>query len=160
MLAYVDHGALQHFLARRMILLRVVKNNVLGGGVLDGLDQVLFIVVDVDVAEEAEVVGSAQALQVDAEDDHGEADEPEGHKEDVGGNTEEDCEELQEINGREGVVAEEEATEEGAKLKKLVRVCTYEGVVGDAVDVVETRVDVGSVLVQDLHLDYQEGDEE
>lgn len=41
-----------------------------------------------------------------------------------------------------------------------VRECAYKGVVGDAVDVVETRVDVGSVLVQDLHLDYQEGDEE
>jgi hypothetical protein len=43
---------------------------------------------------------------------------------------------------------------------RRVRECAYKGVVGDAVDVVETRVDVGSVLVQDLHLDYQEGDEE
>jgi hypothetical protein len=37
-LAYVDYGALQHFLARRMLLLGIVKNNVLGGGILDGLN--------------------------------------------------------------------------------------------------------------------------
>jgi hypothetical protein len=30
----------------------------------------------------------------------------------------------------------------------------------DTFDVVETRVYVGSMLVQELHLDYQEGDEE
>lgn len=83
MLAYVDHGPLQHFLARRMILIGV-NNKILGGGVLDGLDEILLVVVDVDVAEEAEVVGGAQALQVDAEDHNGEADEPEGYEEDVG----------------------------------------------------------------------------
>jgi hypothetical protein len=122
-LAYVDDGALQHFLARRMLLLRVVENNVLSGGVLDGLNQVLLVVVDVDVAEEAEVVGGAEPFEVDAEDDDGETDEPEGHKEDVGCHTSKYCHQLQDLIGCEGVMAEEEATEEVAKLKKWVREC-------------------------------------
>lgn len=159
MLAYVDHGPLQHLLACGMIFVWV--NYVLCSRDFDGLNQIVLVVIDVDVPEEAEVVGGAQPLEVDPEDDDGEPDEPEGQEEDVGCDAQEDCQELQDVVGGKGGMAEEEATEEGGQLKReLGSVVTYQGEMGDTLDVIETRVYVGPVLVQELHLYYQEGDEE
>ena len=115
MLADVDHGPLKHFLEGRMIFVGV--NDVLGSCNFDGLNEIVLIVVDVDVPEEAEVVGGAQPLEVDPEDHDGESDEPEGHEEDVGCHTHEDCQQLQDVVGCDGLMAEEEATEQGGQLK-------------------------------------------
>ena len=117
MLADVDHSPLKHLLERRMI--RVGVNNVLGSGNFDGLDEIVLIVVDIDVPKEAEIVGGAKPLEVDPEDHDGEPDKPEGHEADVGCHTHEHGQQLQDFIGCDGLMAEEEATEQGGELKMI-----------------------------------------